>query len=228
MEKNVTRSLPSRGGFVSASLLTVVFSAVFLLILLLLHFLEPEFDPLWRMISEYELGQYGWMMQLAFACWGMSVLFVLVTLWPDLRTLGGRIGRWWLVLVGIALFGAGIFVTNAITDPPTSTAHTLHALCGAFVILTFPIASALVVGSLAKSTEWASVRHHLLWVELLVWLSMFAFFGSIIVSRAINPAAGRVGPDVFLGWPNRFMVVVYHVWLIVIALDSKRLHSGVL
>jgi hypothetical protein len=200
-----------------------VLAATFLALLFLLHFLEPEFDPSWRVISEYELGRYGWMMTLAFFCWGGSVLALLVALWNSLRTTGGKIGRWWLLFIGIALFGAGIFKTNAITDPPTSTAHNLHTLCGAIVILTFPIAASLVAGSLARNQEWASARRRLLWGTLLVWLGQFAFFGSIIVSNAINPAAGRVGPEVYLGWPNRFMVVVYLIWLIIVALHAARL-----
>ena len=35
------------------------------------------------------------------------------------------------MLIVAALFGAGIFKTNAITEPAISTAHNLHALCGA-------------------------------------------------------------------------------------------------
>jgi hypothetical protein len=30
------------------------------------HFLKPEFDPSWRMVSEYAIGRWGWVMQLAF------------------------------------------------------------------------------------------------------------------------------------------------------------------
>ena len=209
-----------------ASRMAVIFSATFLVILFLLHFLKPELDPSWRMISEYEIGRYGWMMRLAFFCWGSSVLSLLVALWRSLRTIGGKIGYVWLVLIGIALFGAGIFVTNEITNTTVSTANTLHTLCGAFVILTFPIASSLVVGSLARNKEWVAARRPLFWVEILVWLSMFAFFGSIIVSNAINPSAGRVGPEVYLGWPNRFMVLIYHVWLITIAVNARKLSSG--
>ena len=209
-----------------ASRMAVIFSATFLVILFLLHFLKPELDPSWRMISEYEIGRYGWMMRLAFFCWGSSVLSLLVALGRSLRTIGGKIGYVWLVLIGIALFGAGIFVTNEITNTTVSTANTLHTLCGAFVILTFPIASSLVVGSLARNKEWVAARRPLFWVEILVWLSMFAFFGSIIVSNAINPSAGRVGPEVYLGWPNRFMVLIYHVWLITIAVNARKLSSG--
>lgn len=149
------RSLPNRIYAV------VVLSGAFLAILTLLHFLEPEFDPSWRMISEYELGRYGWMMTLAFFCWGGSVLALRAALWPSLWTMGGRIGGWWLLFIGIALFGAGIFKTNAITDPTTSTANRLHALCGAIVIMTFPIAASLVAGSLARNQEWATDRRRL-------------------------------------------------------------------
>ncbi len=92
--------------------------------------------------------------------------------------------------------------------------------------MTFPIASSLVVGCLARNKEWSAVRRQQFWVEILVWLSMFAFFGSIIVSTSINPSAGRVGPEVYLGWPNRFMVVVFNIWLITIAVNARKLSSG--
>ena len=223
MNQNTVLSHSSLTNSKVAARLAIVLAATFLAILFLLHFLEPEFDPSWRMISEYELGHYGWLMMLAFFCWGGSVLALLVALWPALRTIGGRIGRWWLLLIGIALFGAGIFTTNAITDPTPSTANSLHTLCGAFVILTFPIAASLVAMNLARNQAWTKARRGLLWWTLLVWFGQLAFFGSILISRAINPAAGRVGPDVLLGWPNRFMVIVYILWLIIVALRSTAI-----
>jgi hypothetical protein len=208
MTQNTVLSHSSLGISKLAARMVIVFSATFLAILFLLHFLEPEFDPSWRMISEYALGRYGW---------GGSVLALLVALWPYLRTIGGVIGRGWLLLIGVALFGAGIFKTNPITDTTISTANSLHALCGAFVILTFPIAASIVAGSLARNQEWFTARRPLLWVTLLVWFGILSFFGSIIISNAINPSAGRMGPEVLLGWPNRFLVVAYHIWLIIIA-----------
>jgi hypothetical protein len=222
MIQNTVISHPSLGVSKLAARLAIVLSATFLTILFLLHFLEPEFDPSWRMISEYEFGRYGWMMTLAFFCWGGCVLALLVALWPTLRTMGGRIGRWWLLVIGIALFGAGVFITNPITDPTPSTANSLHTLCGAIVILTFPIAASIVARSLTRNQEWASARRRLVWATFLVWFGLLAFFASIIISKIINPSAGRVGPDVLLGWPNRFMVVAYHLWLIVVALHTAQ------
>jgi len=39
--------------------MAIVFAILFLTILFLLHFLKPELDPAWRMISEYEIGRLG-------------------------------------------------------------------------------------------------------------------------------------------------------------------------
>ena len=78
---------------------TIVFAAIFLAILALLHLLKRELNPVWRMISEYEIGRFGWMMRLAFFCWGASVLSLLITIWPSLTSFGGTVGRWWFILI---------------------------------------------------------------------------------------------------------------------------------
>ena len=203
--------------------LTILFSAAFLIILSLLHLLKPELDPSWRMISEYEIGTHGWMMRLAFCCWGLSTFSLVFAIWPACTTRSGKIGRTWLVLIGIALFGAGIFATNAITDTTISTVDILHKVCGALVILTFPIASSLSITSLIKNEKWSTYQRPLILIEILVWLGMCAFFGSIIAARAAHPGVGRVGPEIWSGWPNRLMVICYHIWLIATALMAKRI-----
>lgn len=202
--------------------ITILFSTFFLIILYLLHIIKPELDPSWRMISEYEIGTYGWLMRLAFFCWGLSTFALAFAIWPACTTGSGKIGRTWLALIGVALFGAGIFATNAITDTSVSTTDILHKICGTLVILTFPIASLLLVKSLVKHKQWATYRHQLIFVEILVWLGMCVFFGSIIAARAAHPGIGRVGPEIWSGWPNRLMVVCYHIWLITTALMAKR------
>jgi len=209
-----------------ATHLSIAFSVTFLTILALLHFLKPELDPSWRMISEYEIGRFGWLMRVNFFFWGFSLLAFLVAFWHVINGFGGKVGLGWLALMVFTLFGAGIFVTNPILDPSVNIANTLHSIFGTFVIMTFPIASLFVVGSLARNPRWTAPGWHLWSLEGLVWLSVFAFFASIIISQAINPATGRVGPEVFLGWPNRFLVFVYHLWIIVLALDLRKTISN--
>ena len=201
----------------------IVLAALFLTILFLLHFLKRELDPAWRMISEYEIGRFGWLMRLAFFAWGASVAALLTAVWPYLQPISGTISRGWLALIGLALFGAGIFKTNPITDDTPSWVNTLHALCGAVVILTFPVAATLAVRSLLHNRLWLASQNLLIAGTAVVWLAMVAFFASIMISRRMNPSAGRVGPHIYLGWPNRLMVVAYAAWIILIAATALRL-----
>jgi uncharacterized protein DUF998 len=205
-------SAPTRSNLLARA--AIALSVTFLALLALLHFLEPEFDPSWRMISEYELGRSGWLMTIAFFAWGGSVLTLTTAVSPSLNTTGGTVGHWWMLLIGVALFAAGIFEPYPITNPSPTVTSTLHNLSGVIVIMTFPIAASLVARSLAHHPNWKSASRPLLWVTLLAWFGMVVFFASIPVSNIINPGAGRVGPQVFVGWPNRFLVLAYQLWLI--------------
>ncbi len=202
---------------------SIIFAVLFLALLALLHFLKPEFDPSWRMISEYEIGRFGWLMRLAFFAWGASVLALLVAIWPSLQPIAGTIARWWFVVIAIALFGAGIFKTDPITDITDSVVNRLHTLCGAIVILTFPVAAALAVHGLTRDPLWSASQGLLIVVTALTWIGVVSFFASIIIARRRVPSAGAGGPTIRMGWPNRFMVVTYAVWIIVVAATSLRL-----
>ena len=207
---------------------SIVFAVIFLTILFLLHFLKPELDPSWRMISEYEIGRFGWMMRLAFFSWGASVLALLITIWGSLQPISGTISRWWFVLIMIALFGAGIFKTNPITENNPNRVNTIHTICGAIVILTFPIAATLAVNSLLHNQLWSANRGQLIFGTVLTWIGMVVFFATIIISGILNPSiltpqAKIDGPHVYQGWPNRFMVVTYIIWIIIVAEIAFRL-----
>jgi hypothetical membrane protein len=195
----------------------------FLAVLASLHFLKPDFDPSWRLISEYEVGRYGWLMTLAFICWGGSVLTLQVALRTSIRTTSGKIGRWCLAMIGVAMIGAGIFRTTASDDPNITAEAVIHLAFAAVVVLTFPLATSLVAGSLARHQDWVPVRRWLLWATVLVWFSLLAFFAWSIVASMIRPTAGSFSPQLLLGWPNRFVAVAYDIWLIVAARYAARL-----
>ena len=118
------------------SLISVI---TFLILLAVLHFLEPEFNPP-HLISEYELGNFGFLMSFAFFFLGTGSLFLARAIWSDLRTKGGHLGRWWLLLIGIAYFGAGIFTP----DPASIIESRLHGISGIIVIFSSPVVFTLL------------------------------------------------------------------------------------
>jgi hypothetical protein len=196
----------------------VIFALLFIVILVLLHFLKPEFDPKWRMISEYEIGKYGWLMRIAFFSWGLSTLSVLFMLIKNGN--GTLLHYMWLSILVVALFGAGIFKTDPIMGTTKSIANKLHTICGSLVILTFPIIATILC---FRYTKLNLVNNSVLLIGItaLTWITQFGFFSSISISQKKDPKAGRVGPTIYLGWPNRIMVLVYALWLVTLAISIK-------
>ncbi len=115
-----------------------------MLLLCSLHLLQPEFDPTWRFISEYALGDFGWMMHLAFGLLALAQISVAITIFPYIRTVTGYIG---LVILGISAIGviiAGIFVTDPISVSPEDATFSgsMHST-GAMLDYT-PVAALLI------------------------------------------------------------------------------------
>jgi hypothetical protein len=195
---------------------TVGAVVLFVSLLVALHFIEPEFDPSKRLISEYELGRYGWIMSLAFFSLGVGVFAMLRSTWDSSTTRRGLIGRWWFLVISIAFFTAGIFYPY----PAPNIASYIHGLSGAIVIITFPIAATLYRSGLAQSQVGTSSRDNLRWVTVFVWIGLFSFVGSIIVLGIIAQPVERSNPNLLIGWQNRFMIVTYSAWLMVAAWQS--------
>jgi Protein of unknown function (DUF998) len=120
------------------------------ILLAAIHFLESVFDPSRPLISEYELGNYGWTMFLAFFSLGVGVLAMLISTWYSSTNRSGMLGRWWFLAIGVALFGAGIFYPY----PEPNIASYIHGICGTIVIGPLPIAATLYSSGLADSHDW--------------------------------------------------------------------------
>lgn len=187
--------------------------ALSILLVLLLHFLEPEFDPSWRMLSEYSLGRYGVLMRVVFLAWGTGVIAVAVALsgsaWPE--SLG-------LVLVAIGPLGAAFIDTDPITTPHTqmSSRSNVHAALGSLFILGFPVAATVVGISTAGDP---AVGPALAWASLVPWIALAWFLG--MTFHYARPD-GRGAPDVRVGWPNRVSMLVYLGWVALAAVTVLR------
>jgi len=197
------------------SLISTTFSVCFILILILLHFLKRELDPKWRMISEYEIGKHGWLMRFAFVSWGLSVLFLTIHLASSVSKFS-LVATVWLAIIVFAMFGAAAFITDPITEISRSVRNTLHTICGVVVILTFPIISTIVAVTISGIVKHEQIPFLIL-ATALTWVGLIGFFASSWISRKRDPSAGRVGPTIYLGWPNRIMVLFYSSWICTIS-----------
>lgn len=104
---------------------TMIGVVMFVIIVLLLHFIQPGYEPRHQLVSELAVGQYGWSMFIAFLGLATAVLGVQAAI----ATLGCSHG--FRVLLGVAallFLIAGIFPLGA-----TSLIH-ISSIATAFVL----------------------------------------------------------------------------------------------
>jgi hypothetical protein len=198
----------------TAARLSFAAAGTLLVAVVALHFLEPGFDPSWRMVSEYALGRYGWLLTLGFLAWAASYASLVVAVRPHIRTTGGMIGLIWLLVNALGATMGAIFPIDPITSSPDAgtTSGILHGVGALLGIPTFPIAVTLISRSLLRNPAWASSRRSLVWMVGLVWLSIAVF----VIAMA-TMFRGTMGPEVLIGWPNRLLILADSAWVMVVA-----------
>jgi hypothetical protein len=210
-----------------ADQLAIAASITVLILLASLHILSPEFAPAWRMVSEYADGQYGWVLSLMFIAWAISSWTLAVAISPQVRTTAGKIGLVFLILAGVGEAMASVFDVN----------HSLHGLAALIGMPSLPIAAMLISVSLSRTTEWSAARKALLWTANLTWVSLLLLvlaFAIMIVTytqtgAVMDPQAEVIalpeGVIALVGWANRFLIVVYCVWVMTVARQALKRRS---
>ena len=199
-----------------------------LLALASLHLLSPEFDPSWRMVSEYANGHYGWLLSLMFVAWGLSSWALAVAISSEARTLSVKIGLVCLTLAGIGQAMAAVFDIHH---------DTLHSLAGALGIIGLPIAAMLISVKLGRTDRWSGARRPLLWTANLTWVSVVVLAATFVLLIATFSQLGgplpAQAPKVLpagviglVGWANRLLVAVDCVWVITVAWHAIVLHDS--
>jgi hypothetical protein len=221
-EATATAARPATAISRKAALISFAGAATFVVLLAVLHLIKPGLDPSWRFISEYAIGDYGWMMVLAFLSLAVGYVSLFVAIRSQLRTIAGRIGLALLLVSALGLAIAAVFTTDPITvsEDAVTTAGTLHNLGGTLGIA-MPFAAALVGWKLARNPAWSSSKRPLLWVTGMALVAFVVSFVSL--SIMVSQSRGEFGPDVPVGWANRLEMLAYCVWLMTVAWQAVKL-----
>jgi hypothetical protein len=206
----------------TASRVAVVLFHVLLFAMILVR---PDIDPYWHTISEYAIGPWGWLMQLAFLTAALSYGLLVVYLWPRVTTTLGYAGLALLVVCTVALIAAGLFVTDPLDTPAEAltTRGTLHSVGSVVQLVGLPAAALLLNLGLARRSAGAT-KARLLWTALLPLVALAGFV--LHLSIFILPLGDHAyGPGVPLGWPVRFVLLAYGVWVWVLASQSLYLRD---
>jgi hypothetical protein len=185
-----------------------------------LHAASPEFDPSWRMVSEYALGQYPWLLSLFFLSWGLSTWALVAAVRPYVAGRAGRTGLVFLVLAGLGEAMAAVFDINQDLG---------HGIAGLLGILGLPIAAVLITTALLREGSWAGARPLIIGLAALTWLALVALIASLIlmtiqVAQAYGGQLPQSAPAVLpagvlrlVGWADRLVVVANCAWVVALA-----------
>jgi len=225
MEKTLLPSDPSQIGL-SAAWLAIIATVATLLLLLSLHVLSPEFNPAWRMVSEYAFGRYAWVLSLMFLSWGIGSWALAFAIRSQVKTRGGRVGLVFLIIAGVGEAMASVF------DVRRPLGHGIAGLLG---VGGFIVAALLLSASLGRTENWRSARKKLLWLAHLSWISVVLLAGTLAlmtvqVARAEGGRLPQHAPKTLPpgvmgldGWANRLLVLVNCLWVIVAAWHAIKL-----
>src|SRR5881397_1155543 len=112
----------------AAARLSLSAVGIFLGLVTLLHFIEPEFAPTWRFMSEYSNGEFGWVMKVGFFVLAFSCAMLIPAIRRHVKSTSGKVG---LFLLGFAVIGmvmAGLFNQDPLTSRETTSHGNLHGL----------------------------------------------------------------------------------------------------
>jgi hypothetical protein len=192
--------------------LLVIASEVYrILVVIAMHFLQPEVSPLRVPISAYVFGAYGTLMTISYfvscAAW-LGLTYGLVSTLPLTRLT--RIAS---VVALFAVAGsliAGIFPMD-FPPPPRTTAGRLHLMGG---ILTFPasaLAAILFSRSMRRDGDWKRVS-----------VVASAFSAGIVAAYILMVCSIFVLG--FGGYAQRLLLAMLSGWKLVVGLHLTRIH----
>ena len=205
--------------------LSIFMAATYQVLLIILIFLRPEIHTYSNTISEWAIGTFGWLMQVAFFCSALSYLFLFLSIKRYVHGRWGKIGLTLLFICFIGTVGVGLFVTDPYPPDFTITTTLIHIISGGLAMILLPFAALFINRNLMKNELWKGAKNILRWTT---FLPLLAFIGFIVHYTLFVAPLGEnaVGENVPIGYPPRIMFLSYHIWLIILALQYIKLNKS--
>lgn len=197
---------------ITAARISMVMSVVTIILLLSLHLLSREFDPSWRMVSEYALGNYNRVLLMMFVTWAFSSWTLAYAIRQALHTRYGKTGRMLLIISGFGMLMGGVFPIP----------HPLHGPAALIGLPSFCVAAILVTNSLRKTEAtrhlFSSWPAHLPWVSLVLLAVTMGVMIAGFIKSGVDMSSGQAperlpdGVIGLVGYVNRFLIIAYCYW----------------
>jgi hypothetical membrane protein len=175
-----------------------------------LHFLDSDIAAADTYVSDYALGDYGWLMRAAFVVVGIGTIAIgwglRVTLAPGKRVTGSVV---LVLLAGVGFILAGIFNTDPTGETDLTAAGTIHLLSALVLFLCLIISAWMLRGVFKRGEAWAPFS---------IIALLFAI--ALTVTFLVSFLTGEDGP---VGLTQRIFAGVIMIWLFVLGWNIRRI-----
>jgi hypothetical protein len=190
----------------------------FILATVLLHWLQPELDPLNEAVSYYVHGAYGWLLTAGLLGLGIGSMVLTIGTGRAVDGPGTKTGLWLLAIWSVGVLVGGIFPADppGNWDKPPSIPGLIHGNAALVAFLALPIAGVVLARSFRTDARWQRSATLLLTLAIAMVLSLGAFAASIV------PVLFSPGPPWLLGLTERILIGVCVLWLGIVTLGLVR------
>jgi uncharacterized protein DUF998 len=196
-------------------------AALALIALAALHVLKPDLDPRRTMISQYALGQFGWVMALCFASFAAASACLCIALFGRAPSGHGLVGLAFLCAAAVGLAMAALFPMDPVSTLPAEMSFTGRMHGVAFLIGVPSQVLSVLLLSIALGHQGSHASAPLLGLTAVIWLCLVTM---ITIMAMVGPGKppDPNGPERFLGFPNRLFMIAYGLWLMAVAWPLAR------
>lgn len=208
MDNHSTRLIEKRLGFIA-----IAAFSVFPIIIILMHFIHPEFSFSKRFMSEYVLGEFGWLLNFAFIGNLIGSVALIIAIFisypPPFRP--------WISLICYGIATITIITNFFPTDihgkavTVAGLIHNIGSFVGSIAGLLFMIAFSI------RLKKMGLLKGHYRILILLAVIAPIFFLTMLIIFDQF--------PGSFVGAVQRIYVLIMLVWII---LTMNGIRTGVL
>ena len=177
----------------------------FIVAVVVLHFLCPEYTPINHAVSNYAAGPYGYLMTAAFYVLALSVFALALGLFRCIALTNlSRIAILLLILASIGMVVMGIFPGDVhALHPPATITGVVHWAAAGISFLSIMIAAFLLSSSFKSDERWRAFRRP-------CFILALAMVGGLLLYGIL----ALVG---WIGIGQRIYIAVCLLWLLVLA-----------
>jgi hypothetical protein len=174
--------------------------AYFAAIIVVLHFLRPDLDPLSRPTSEYAVGPYGFLMTSAFFSMSLASFALVIGLYQGVsQPARSEIGLGLLSIWAVGVLIAMIFPIDP-EGAPQTIPGTIHGINGPLAFLSLTAGAILVSRRFKHDEEWRPLHRTTLILSLIMLAVFIATFANIVTGSGFAGLCQRIYLAAFVTW----------------------------